>query len=75
MADDWTGGICIALLARRLTPRQAARVKYRTANLRACADAESLAYSDAMTRNDIAHQWFCFCLDAVARAADEQQED
>jgi hypothetical protein len=63
--SDWTNGITIALMSRRLTPKQAARVKYRVLALRACAEPDP--HVDALFDNDPGHRWFCFCLDAVAR--------
>jgi len=63
---DWTGGITIALLSGLLTPKQAARVKYQVA-LFDSMDPEGAEYARRVAENDSGHQWFKFCLDAVAR--------
>lgn len=61
---DWTNGITIGLMARRLTPKQAARVKYRALLFRSMDPSPRI---DALVDSDPGHRWFCFCLDAVAR--------
>lgn len=61
---DWTNGITIAVLAARLTPQEAARVKYRALLFRSMDPSPRI---DALLAGDIGHQWFMFCLDAVAR--------
>lgn len=63
--NDWTNGITIAVMAQRLTPAQAARVKRMEFVLRSFAEPDPQI--DQLLANDIGHQWFCFCLDAVAR--------
>lgn len=68
----WMDGISVAQMSALLTPKQAARVKWRVLALRACTDAESLAYSDWLFDNDAGHRWFCFCLDAAARRPQEE---
>lgn len=64
MNGDWTSGISVALMARRLTPEQAARVKYRALLF---SSMDPSPHIDELLRNDPVHRWFCFCLDAVAR--------
>jgi hypothetical protein len=67
MSGDWTNGISVAVMAARLTPKQAARVKYYELLFRP-EDPDSYDLRiDALLRNNIGHQWFCFCLDAIAR--------
>lgn len=61
---DWTNGITIAQMAACLTPQEAARVKYRALVFRSL---EPDPRHDALLAGNIGHQWFCFCLDAVAR--------
>jgi hypothetical protein len=64
VSGDWTNGITIELMSRRLTPRQAAKVKYRAMIFR---DMDPDPRIDALIDGDPGHRWFCFCLDAVAR--------
>lgn len=64
MSGDWTNGISVAQMSRQLTPRQAARVKYRVALF---SSMDPSPHIDELLRNDPVHRWFCFCLDAVAR--------
>jgi hypothetical protein len=64
MSGDWTNGISIALMGRRLTPKQAARVKYRAMIFR---DMDPSPHLDQLLDSNHSHRWFCFCLDAVAR--------
>lgn len=64
---DWTGGLTVARMAERFTPREAAAVKARAAWLR--LNTEPDERTDAMLRWHPGHQWFLFCLDAVARRA------
>ena len=58
------GGVTIAMMAARLTPRQAARVKYQALIFDAMDPSPRI---DALMASSAGHQWFCFCLDAVAR--------
>jgi hypothetical protein len=62
--SDWTNGVTVAQMAGRLTPREAARVKYRAMLFRPVVRSPQL---DALVDGNAAHRWFCFCLDAVAR--------
>lgn len=66
MSGDWTNGITIARMAATLTPKRAARVKYRVLMFRSM-DPEGARLIDPVLENDPGHRWFCFCLDAVAR--------
>ena len=63
--NDFTDGITVEVMARRLTPREAAHVKYMTYMLRCATDEESLRLAERVT--DPGHRWFCYCLDAIAR--------
>lgn len=65
--DDFTDGMTVARMAEMFTPQQAASVKARAIGLRLCSvpDPET----DELLRQDAGHQWFMFCLDAVARRA------
>lgn len=67
--DDWTSGWTIERMAAVFTPKAAARIKYRAIVMHLAADPESRSYADRLMREDAGHQWFCFCLDAVARRA------
>jgi hypothetical protein len=67
---DWTSGITVEVMRQRLTPKQAAHVKYMELVIRSCTDQESLDYADRVIGNDPRHRWFCFCLDVVARTPD-----
>ena len=58
------GGVTIAMMAERLTPRQAARVKYQALIFAAMDPSPRI---DELLANNAGHRWFCFCLDAVAR--------
>jgi hypothetical protein len=64
VSGDWTDGISVAVMARRLTPKQASRVKYR-ALLFGSADPNPRL--DDLLRDDPGHRWFMYCLDAMAR--------
>lgn len=63
---DWTNGITIDIMGKILTPKQAARVKYRALIFREM-DPAGAEWFDQVTKDEIGHQWFCFCVDAVAR--------
>lgn len=65
--DDWTDGITIAVMAARFTPQQAARIKYKAAVMQLASVPDDRI--ERMLRWDPGHQWFLFCLDAVARRA------
>jgi hypothetical protein len=67
MAADWTSGWTVDRMAAAFTPQQAARIKHQAISLRLCCQPD--AHIDEMMRNDAGHQWFLFCLDAVARRA------
>jgi hypothetical protein len=51
-------------MAARLTPRQAARLKHQAMIFRPAVPSPELA---ALIDGNAAHQWYRFCLDAVAR--------
>jgi hypothetical protein len=58
-----------ATFAAVITPQRAVAAKITGARLRVAADRESLRRQDLLLENSAAHQWFCYCLDAVARRA------
>jgi hypothetical protein len=64
---DWTGGLTVARMAEQFTPQEAARIKAQSAALK--LNIEPDEHIDTMMRWHPGHQWFLFCLDAVARRA------
>lgn len=63
--QDFTCGISVEQMSRQFTPKQAARVKYRTLLFRDTRHQDPEI--DLLFDNDPGHRWFLFCLDAVAR--------